>query len=282
MYNIPNNNINQYQFDKNNNIEYNEKDWNRIIAIGDIHGCYDKLINLLDQIKPTNKDLLIFHGDYTDRGDNNVDCMKFVIEMINYKNMIFLLGNHELMLLEHIIYNFNYFDKIKMKDIKNMSLEEFKTLFNKMRESEDNYGSYLPNGGSKTFSEIIRKNEYQLFKDYLCTIVNLYTIFEMDINNQHTIFVHAGINPYKTLDEQILEDLLWIRWEFFDNYKGSDKIIIGHTPTQNINSNSKPIMLPNNITMIDTGSWRAKISAVNIKNNKYYQDTIPVKVKELK
>ena len=218
MYTIPNNQINYYKFNKKS-VKYNDKDWDRIISIGDIHGCYNKLINLLNQVKPTNKDLLIFHGDYTDRGENNVECMRFVLKMVNYKNIIFLLGNHELMLLEHIIYNMGYIRKINMQDIKNMSLEEFKILFNEMRSSTDYYHDYLPNGGSKTLSEIVRKNEYQLFKDYLCLLVRLYTKFEMNINNQHTIFVHAGINPFKDLDKQILTDLVWIRWEFFDNYK---------------------------------------------------------------
>ena len=281
MYTIPNNQINYYKFNKKS-VKYNDKDWDRIISIGDIHGCYNKLINLLNQVKPTNKDLLIFHGDYTDRGENNVECMRFVLKMVNYKNIIFLLGNHELMLLEHIIYNMGYIRKINMQDIKNMSLEEFKILFNEMRSSTDYYHDYLPNGGSKTLSEIVRKNEYQLFKDYLCLLVRLYTKFEMNINNQHTIFVHAGINPFKDLDKQILTDLVWIRWEFFDNYKSKAKVVIGHTPTQNINGDNKPIILPNNIIMVDTGSWRSCISAFNINDNNYWQDTVKVKVKELK
>lgn len=281
MYTIPNNQINYYKFNKKS-VKYNDKDWDRIISIGDIHGCYNKLINLLNQVKPTNKDLLIFHGDYTDRGENNVECMRFVLKMVNYKNIIFLLGNHELMLLEHIIYNMGYIQKITMQDIKNMSLEEFKILFNEMRTSTDYYHDYLPNGGSKTLSEIVRKNEYQLFKDYLCLLVRLYTKFEMNINNQHTIFVHAGINPFKDLDKQILTDLVWIRWEFFDNYKSKAKVVIGHTPTQNINGDNKPIILPNNIIMVDTGSWRSCISAFNINDNNYWQDTVKVKVKELK
>ena len=106
--------------------------------------------------------------------------------------------------------------------------------------------------------------------------------FEMNINNQHTIFVHAGINPFKDLDKQILTDLVWIRWEFFDNYKSKAKVVIGHTPTQNINGDNKPIILPNNIIMVDTGSWRSCISAFNINDNNYWQDTIKVKAKDLK
>lgn len=94
--------------------------------------------------------------------------------------------------------------------------------------------------------------------------------------------VHAGINSFKDLDKQILTDLVWICWEFFDTYKSKAKVAIGHTSTQNINSDNKPIILPNNIIMVDTGSWRSYISVFNINDNNYWQDTIKVKVKELK
>ena len=270
MYNIPNNNINIYQFDKNNKLEYNEKDWNRIIAIGDIHGCYSKLTNLLNNIQPTNKDLLIFLGDYTDRGDDNISCMKFIIQMINYKNIIFLLGNHELLLIQHILYNMQHIKKVTFKEINKMSVEEFKILFDKMITSVDHFRDYLPNGGNVTLNEV--KNDLAVFKKYLYIITNLYTTFEMTINNQYTIFVHAGIDPFKDLNEQLLDDLVWIRWKFFNNYQGKEKIVIGHTPTYNITNQFKPTKLKNNIIMCDTGSYRANISAVNIKTEEYWQN----------
>ena len=41
----------------------------RIFAIGDIHGCYDKLRALLDQLPiDWSRDRLVFIGDYIDRG----------------------------------------------------------------------------------------------------------------------------------------------------------------------------------------------------------------------
>ena len=281
-YQIPNNEINYYKFDKNNNIEYNENDYERIISIGDIHGCYDKLINLLNQVKPTNKDLLIFHGDYLDRGPNNFKCMEFVIKMINYRNCIFLLGNHELLLLQHILYNINYDQTIKMSDVYNMPIDEFKQLFDTKIMGFDHFENYFPNGGYKTLYEIDTIEKLKVFQQYIYIIANLYTTFEMTINNQLYIFVHAGINPMKTMDEQLLEDFTWVREEFYNAYAGTAKFIIGHTPTVNINGEYQPIILPNNIMMIDTGSWRGHISAVNIKTNKFWQDTIKPFKKELK
>ena len=40
----------------------------RLIAIGDIHGEYYKLENLLEKIAPTAQDRFVFLGDYIDRG----------------------------------------------------------------------------------------------------------------------------------------------------------------------------------------------------------------------
>ena len=73
---------------------------NRIFVIGDIHGCYERLKTLLKKLHIKNNDMLIFLGDYIDRG---TDSKKVVEEVINLKSqyhIITLLGNHEKMLLD--------------------------------------------------------------------------------------------------------------------------------------------------------------------------------------
>ena len=43
--------------------------YSRVLAIGDVHGMYEKLIKLMDKIRfNPDEDLLIFLGDYIDRG----------------------------------------------------------------------------------------------------------------------------------------------------------------------------------------------------------------------
>lgn len=255
--------------------------YDRIIAIGDIHGNYDRLMSLLSKVNLTSKDLVIFLGDYTDRGSNNFACMQFLIQLSDYRNVVFLTGNHEFMLLQHIIINARkrLNKHIRIDDFKTMDIDEFTDIFNAIFTSRyDKYYAYLPNGGYETLSEFVDKDrvavkdKLTILQKYLYTIGNLESSLQLNINGQETFFVHAGINPKKSLAEQTLDDLIWIRDEFLDYYNGDMRIVIGHTPTQKINRKAFPITF-NNIVMMDTGSYvfDGKISAIDVKTNHIWQ-----------
>lgn len=66
-----------------------------MIAVGDIHGCHDKLMKLMPVLEKEDK--VIFLGDYIDRGEKSVEVMETVAAM---KNAILLKGNHEVMAFE--------------------------------------------------------------------------------------------------------------------------------------------------------------------------------------
>ena len=57
-------------FIKNLAPKINDSGWRRVIAIGDIHGNFDRLANLWDKLDATADDLIIFLGDYVDRSKN--------------------------------------------------------------------------------------------------------------------------------------------------------------------------------------------------------------------
>ena len=77
---------------------------NKIFAIGDIHGCAQKLRELIMLIAANReKDTLIFIGDYIDRGNSNRDVVDYVLQLKKeFKNAVCLLGNHEQMLLNYL------------------------------------------------------------------------------------------------------------------------------------------------------------------------------------
>jgi len=69
----------------------------RIIAIGDIHGCYAEFAELLERVGIERADKLILLGDLVNRGP---DSLK-VIDLAKRHQAVSLLGNHELRLLNY-------------------------------------------------------------------------------------------------------------------------------------------------------------------------------------
>ena len=53
----------------------------RIIAIGDIHGCAFALEALIECIKPRPNDVLIPLGDYIDRGTHSPRVLDLMIDL---------------------------------------------------------------------------------------------------------------------------------------------------------------------------------------------------------
>src|SRR4030042_3940179 len=78
----------------------------RIFSGGDIPGCYEKLAELMKILpwKRQNGDLLLFIGDYVDRGTRSHDVVEFLVQLQkNGGDFVFLKGNHEKMLLDYYV-----------------------------------------------------------------------------------------------------------------------------------------------------------------------------------
>ena len=75
----------------------------RLLVFGDIHGNWERFMDVYQKVNvnPEN-DLVVFLGDYLDRGKNPVPVMDWVLEHFGTKNMIFLRGNHEQMFYESL------------------------------------------------------------------------------------------------------------------------------------------------------------------------------------
>lgn len=70
-----------------------------VAVIGDIHGCFDTLMEGLKQLPEDC--LKVFVGDYCDRGPQNVEMINWLIEHRNDEDKIFLTGNHEAHLVKY-------------------------------------------------------------------------------------------------------------------------------------------------------------------------------------
>ena len=218
--------------------------YRRILAIGDIHGRFDRLSSVFNKINFSSKDFLILLGDYVDRGNENLHCLQWAMRISKLPNVVALRGNHEQMMLYYYLLG------------------------------GTEAAIWLPNGGDKTKAELDRWCNEEELNRALRFINDRPLYYKMTIGDEDYIFVHAGLKPNKPLEEQDEESLLWIREEFYNGYRGSANIICGHTPTPFIERNRYyPIRLWNKITLLDTGSFMrdGKISCMDILSGTIWQ-----------
>lgn len=67
----------------------------RLIFIGDIHGCYEELVELLGRIAPTAKDIVVSCGDIVRKGPEVERCL----DLWRDRGYLSVLGNNEVKLL---------------------------------------------------------------------------------------------------------------------------------------------------------------------------------------
>ena len=96
---------------------YNRISAVKIDVIGDIHGCFNELTELLNKLGyavdkinckiinvPTGR-TLVFVGDFTDRGPEPVKVLRLVIDAVHGGIAYSVRGNHEEKLLQKLIKN---------------------------------------------------------------------------------------------------------------------------------------------------------------------------------
>ena len=65
----------------------------RTFVIGDIHGGLKALLQVLNQLEITEKDSLIFMGDYVDGWSESAQVVDFLINFSEKINCIFIKGH---------------------------------------------------------------------------------------------------------------------------------------------------------------------------------------------
>lgn len=201
----------------------------RIYAVGDVHGCADRLGLLHDQIaadaraRPAEHVVLIHLGDYVDRGEDSAGVLERLLAPcpVPGAEVVNLLGNHEVMMLDAC----------------------------DPRAPDGALDFWLENGGAETLAsyhahpgdpapwEAIPREHLALLRG--CSLRWAAGDY---------LFVHAGVRPGIPLERQDPFDLLWIR-EPFLSFEGDLPLVVvhGHTPA------AVPAVRPHRIG-IDTGA----------------------------
>jgi serine/threonine protein phosphatase 1 len=201
----------------------------KLFAIGDIHGCFQKLKLLLDQVPlQPDRDTIVFLGDYIDRGPDSFSVVSYLIELKKKSNnAVFLKGNHEYMLDCFI--------------------------------SGTDRQLFLANGGEQTLRSYLKRQYHPssapIPAEHLEFFQSLLPYYETDC----FIFVHAGLKEGVDLQHQDPRDLFWIRKEFIESdYDFGKRVVFGHTPFQ------EPLISHNKIG-IDTGAvYGNKLTCVEL------------------
>src|ERR1700709_2689498 len=79
----------------------------RVYAIGDVHGCLDRLVALHEMIaediaaRPAEHTTLVHLGDYVDRGADSAQVIAWLINQppVPADSFVNLMGNHEHMMV---------------------------------------------------------------------------------------------------------------------------------------------------------------------------------------
>ena len=74
----------------------------RTFLIGDVHGCIDELLDLMQLLRPNQNDRLIFIGDLIDRGPNSAAVVSQVVKWSKELEVKLVLGNHEEKFLRYV------------------------------------------------------------------------------------------------------------------------------------------------------------------------------------
>lgn len=207
----------QHQRDR---IALTAHDYAAIYALSDIHGCYDDMVAaerriVEDARSLPGRKLLMFLGDYVDRGPRSSDVLAHLCAPPPEGfDRYALCGNHDdvfLRFLEDPDANSHWLEFGALPTLASYGIDARHVLFDL--------------GFSVTeLRDLALKAIPAAHVDLLRSLAGAVTLGS-------TLFVHAGIRPGVPLHDQTDEDLLWIREPFLSEGPQLPLLVIhGHTP----------------------------------------------------
>ena len=205
--------------------------------IGDIHGCFDELVELLEklgytvqrkadtfEVIPPEGRRAIFVGDLVDRGNNSPDVLRLVMSMVEAGTGFCVAGNHDAKLLK----------KLNGRNVQ------------------------VKHGLAETLEQLEKESEefVESVKVFLRKLISHYVL-----DGGRLVVAHAGLREdmqgrgsgavrsfclYGETTGEIDEFGLPVRYNWASEYRGKAMVVYGHTPIPD------PEWLNNTIN-VDTG-----------------------------
>jgi len=186
-----------------------------LYAIGDIHGNDALLERLYQRIEhdphrtTRSRPTVVHLGDYIDRGPDSDKVIDRIMRGTPAFETIALLGNHEQLMLD--------------------CLES---------DAGDVWWPWLTNGGDETLrslrlSPALHSHDCRALREALGeTRIDWLRGLALQYVSEPYLFVHAGILPGRSLEQQETKDLLWIRSRFLESDADHGYVVVhGHSQT---------------------------------------------------
>lgn len=204
----------------------------RTLIVGDVHGCFDELMELLESVNYSKeKDRLIFVGDLINKGPRSLDVLRWV----KANGAEVLLGNHELGFINYVK---NPTPKYKA----------FKALSKEMGKETSDWVSWME--GLPLYIEE---------ENFIVVHGGIVPGMSLAETPAHLI---TRIRSWDGKGEDMYnsDDPPW-----YDFYKGEKLVVYGHWAGQGLNLQEKTIG-------IDTGCcWGKKLSLLHLETREVFQ-----------
>ncbi|MCK6608560.1 MAG: metallophosphoesterase [Flavobacterium sp.] len=233
----------------------------RKFVLGDVHGGLKAIHQVLEKANVSQKDILIFLGDFVDGWSESPAVLDFLIELQKKQPCVFIRGNHDELLLDWLLGN-------------NENIDE---------------KLWFQHGGEATVKSYQNINSVTKEKhiDFLKSLQDYY------LDDENRLFIHAGFTNMKGVEHEYFKPLFyWDRtlWETalaLDNNLSKEaitypnrlniykEIYIGHTPVTKINET-----IPVNkacVWNVDTGAaFKGKLTIMDVNTKEFWQsDSLP-------
>ncbi len=225
-------------------------------VIGDVHGGFRALKQVIGKVGVEKDDRLIFLGDYVDGWSESSQVIDYLMELEGSFACTFVIGNHDVWLMEW--------------------LAELGTDPN-----------WLFHGGQATIDSYVGLDRDRLLR-HLGFFSRMLPYYEDD---QRRLFIHAGFSSMRGPSQEFLSSNYWwdrTLWEVALATDGRipvtslfypkrlrlyDEIFIGHTPTTNYNMDTP--MNRCNVWNVDTGAaFNGRITVMDIDSKRYWQSDV--------
>ena len=209
----------------------------RVLAIGDVHGCFQALTTLVEAAQIAPDDLIVMLGDYVDRGPNSRGVLDWLIERVEQGSAIALRGNHELMMLQARLDPLWRADWLAFGGDATLASYGSPEAPATLDDVPARHWKFLENG----------------CRDY----------FETETH----FFVHAGADPDLSMEEQPEYQLFWEKFHEPPPHRSGKVMVCGHTSQKS----GRPLNLGHAIC-IDTrafgGGW---LTCLDVACGRYWQ-----------